>query len=443
MKKEVDNKILVYCEKRTPRLIYIFNLILKDILGLAPNFTQDKNEFINFNGPKFSYASSNIGEELFIAAADLLFERGIKDVAISMASYKELPCFFNTYHKSSAYPFDLFAASFYLVSRYEEYLPFIKDKYGRFNAEESLAHTKGFLDKPLINIWALDLADKLEEKFSEIKISRPQYKYIPTIDIDAAYAYKQKGFLRILGGYFKDIKAGNFKETHRRTKVLRSKEKDPFDSFDYIFKVHKSFNIEPQFFILFAEYGTNDKNISTYNRNFQSLIRRMGDYGNIGIHPSFNSNFHKGKLQKEIRLLSKVTRSEITRSRQHFLIMQMPETYNILIDNGITEDYTMGYASKPGFRASITTPFYFYNIEFEMVTSLKIHPFTYMEGTLKDYMQLGNEEALKVICSLIDEVKAVGGNFISLWHNESLGGEKRWKDWPEIYEKSLEYGAKK
>ena len=419
-------------------MVYIFNLILKDILGLSPEFTQDRENFIQSSLPKFSYSTSNIKDEFFISANDLLFERGIHEVEISMTTFNDLPCFFSTYHKKSAYPFDLFAASFYLVSRYEEYLPFIKDTYGRFYAKESLAYKSGFLHKPLVNIWALDLAQKLQEKFSDLEIKPTKFKYLPTIDIDAAYAYKQKGFLRIVGGYLKDIKAADFRELKLRTQVLRNKMRDPFDSFDYIFKLHKSFDFEPLFFILFAEYGTNDKNISTFNRNFQSLIRRIGDYGSIGIHPSFNSNYNKEKLQKEVTLLSKVTHSEITRSRQHFLILQMPETYNNLIDNGITDDYSMGYASMPGFRASITTPFYFYNLEFEQVTSLRIHPFTYMEGTFKDYMSLEPEEALAEIEKLMIEVKKVGGSFISLWHNESLGGKKRWKGWPEIYEKSLE-----
>ena len=213
MERKKENKILIYSEKRTSRLVYIFNLILKDLLGLSPEFTQNKSDFLNSDIPKFSYGTSILKDEFFIAANDLLFERGIKEVSISMATYNELPSFFNTYHKKSAYPFDLFAASFYLVSRYEEYLPFIKDKYGRFHARESLAYKKGFLDKPMVNIWALDLAHKLQEKFTGLKMSFPSYEFQPTIDIDAAYAYKQKGFWRTIGGYLKDIKAANFRES--------------------------------------------------------------------------------------------------------------------------------------------------------------------------------------------------------------------------------------
>ena len=433
------DKILIYSDKRTPRLIYTFNLILKDLLGLSPDFTSDKQKFSESNLPKISYGYHCINDEFFVASDDLLFERGIKELEISFSEYNGLPCFFTTYNKKSAYPFDLFAAAFYLVSRYEEYLPFIKDKYGRFDAEVSMAFKHGFLQKPLVNIWAKDLGHKLTAKFPELQITLPQFRYLPTIDIDAAYAYKQKGYWRILGGYLKDFRYGDFEGIRERTAVLRGKQKDPFDSFDYIFELHRKYSLEPLFFVLFADYGTNDKNLPTYNRHFQSLVRRLGDYGGIGIHPSFTSNFQKEKLSKEINQLSKVTHQRITKSRQHFLMLSMPETYNNLINNGIEEDYTMGYASNPGFRASIATPFYFFNLEYEMTTALKLYPFAYMEGTLRDYMNLDPQQALEYIKTLAGEIKAVGGVFISLWHNESLGGRKRWEEWPEIYEQSLKY----
>jgi len=439
-KSTEDNKILVFVERRTPRLSYIFNLIFRELLGLNLEITIDKSVFKNSIIPKLSYGYSDIGEDLFIAADSLLYERGITDIVLTFSTYNNLPCFFNTYNKKSAFPFDLFAASFYLVSRYEEYLPYINDKYGRFPASESIAFNKGFLQKPLVNIWSIDLGNKLKEIFHDLTITTPTYKYLPTIDIDAAFAYKDKGFWRIIGGYLKDLRDRKFDDINERTNVLLGKGKDPFDSFDYIFQLHKSFNLIPIFFILYADYGNNDKNLPTYNWKFQALIRHIADYGEIGIHPSFASNTEKIKLEKEIKLLSKITHSEITKSRQHFLIINMPETYRNISNHGIKNDYSMGFAANPGFRASICTPFYFYNLEHEMITSLKINPFAYMEGTLKDYMGLDTDAAYIIIKDLIDEVKAVGGTFISLWHNESLGGKKRWKGWPEIYERSLQYG---
>src|SRR3972149_4750237 len=110
----------------------------------------------------------------------------------------------------------------------------------------------------------------------------------------------------------------------------------------------------------------------------------------------------------------------IKNSRQHFLKLTLPETYRNLIDLDITDDYTMGFASQVGFRASICNSFNFYDLDMELETNLKIHPFAVMEGTLKNNMNIHRDDALQKIKQLIDEVKTVNGQFISLWHNDTL-----------------------
>jgi len=420
-------------------VLYIFKHILGEMLGVEPNCTTDKEVFIAHEGPKLNYSFQPFGDEMFVMADDLLFERGISEHELTFGEYNNQKCFFQTYNKKSLFPFDLFSASFYLLTRYEEYLPFIKDKYGRFGAEESLAFEKGFLRKPLINIWSLDLAKKLENAFPELKISKPEYQFISTIDIDAAFAYKHKGMLRTMGAYAKDLLALDFDEMRLRTKVLLKKQSDPFDTFDYQFSIQEKYNLEQIYFILFADYGTNDKNTPTHSRIFRELIRFIADHADVGIHPSFTSNSVSGKLKKEIISLTKTLHREVVKSRQHFLILHLPSTYRNLMNHGITDDYSMGYASQIGFRASICTSFLFYDLEMENTTTLRLHPFAAMEGTLRDYNKLNSEESIKMYQEVIDEVKQVGGTYISIWHNESLSDEKRWKGWRAVYEKMIEY----
>ena len=100
----------------------------------------------------------------------------------------------------------------------------------------------------------------------------------------------------------------------------------------------------------------------------------------------------------------------------------------------------MGYASNYGFRAGTCTPFYFYDLDLEVETNLRVHPFAIMEGTLKYYMGIGPEHAMPHYRRLIDEVKMVNGNFISLWHNDSLNDYKHWKGWKSVFEEMIEYG---
>ena len=130
------------------------------------------------------------------------------------------------------------------------------------------------------------------------------------------------------------------------------------------------------------------------------------------------------------------------KSRQHFLKLTLPETYRNLIDLDITDDYTMGYASQVGFRASICTPFNFYDLDMELETKLKVHSFAFMEGTLKYHMKVGPEEAMQKIKPLIDDVKSVNGVFMSLWHNDTLNNQKLWAGWRAVYINMVEYAMK-
>ena len=77
-------------------------------------------------------------------------------------------------------------------------------------------------------------------------------------------------------------------------------------------------------------------------------------------------------------------------------------------------DYSMGYADQYGFRAGTCTPFYFYDLKSESKTSLKIHPFAYMEGVLKDYYAMDTKEATNSINQLKEAVQKVNGVFTYL-----------------------------
>ena len=142
-------------------------------------------------------------------------------------------------------------------------------------------------------------------------------------------------------------------------------------------------------------------------------------------------------MKKEKQRLEHIVNTPITFSRQHYLRLIIPETYQNLIDLDITEDYTMGYARFPGFRASTCTPFYFYDLDFEIQTPLKLFPFTFMDATLKYYMNLSNEEAIEKILKLKKEVLLVNGTFISLFHNDAFSENENWKGWTEIYKKMI------
>ncbi|MFZ4398482.1 MAG: polysaccharide deacetylase family protein [Bacteroidales bacterium] len=434
--------MLIYTTKICNRIQYTFKLFFKELLGVDVVFTTNAEMFISYQDAKINYSEQAFGDEIYFASSGLLFETNIHEHELKFIDFENNAAFFPVSNKKSCFPFDPFAAGFYLVTRYEEYLPYIKDQYGRFSADQSIAYKNYFLKKPLINIWSLRIAAIIKIKYPDFKTENGKFRFIPTLDIDCAYAYKLKGIIRSIGGYLKSIRNFEIKNMIERTKVLSGIGKDHFDTFDFQFKIHEKYNLHPIYFILFAEYSDFDKNIPTNNRRFHSLIKMLGDEAEVGIHPSFASNNNSKVLKHEIDSLSLVLHRQITRSRQHFLKLELPHTYRNLMELDITDDYTMGYASEIGFRASICSTYYFYDLESDVETNLRIHPFSFMEGTLRDYLNIHADKALNYIKPLIDEVKAVNGCFIPLWHNESLSNQRRWIGWQEVYEEMIRYAVK-
>ena len=432
-------KMLILVPRVTGRVMYVFDLMLSQLLGIEYDLTTDAEQFKAFAGPKLHYGSQRIDDEPFVKSVDILFERHIHEQSFSTVEFEGTVTPYAESGNGTLLPFDVFAASFFLVSRYEEYLSKSYDLYGRFRAEATWMFENGMMQKPLVNIWAQALGRRLQAIYPELPVKKPKFTFIPTYDVDAAWAYKHKGPYRTAGGFIKNLVLGDFDQIRERHQVLRGKRKDPFDSFDFQLELQKEFKFNPIYFILCGEYDTNDKNISIRKAAFQSLIKRLGDYADVGIHPSFSSYLDIEKIRTEINNLSEVLHRPVSKSRQHFLRMNLPRSYQKLIELDISDDYTMGFASQAGFRAGIADTFRFYDLEYDMVTHLRVHPFALMDGTMRDYLNLDVNASFNLAKQLVDEVKAVGGTFIYLTHNETLGGEKRWVGWPEMYRQLLEY----
>jgi hypothetical protein len=403
--------------------------------------TADLEKYKNHQGPKFSYGPKPIEDGLHFMASGLLEQKGIKEQNITIGSFQDLITLF-AHKQSAALPYDPFSAIFYMISRYEEYLPHMLDSYDRFTATESLAKKNDFLHIAVVDRWADQLKSVIKQRFPALNFQKRQYKYIPTLDIDNAYAYKEKGVIRSAASLVKNLIAFDLKTSFQQIKVLAGREKDPFDTYNYQLNIQKKYHLKPIYFILLGDYGFNDKSLSHENRSHQSLIKSIADYATVGIHPSYASNTDKDKLKEEIIRLERIVKREVIRSRQHFLKLSLPETYRNLMEEDIEEDYTMGFASELGFRAGTCTPYYFYDLDEEAECKLKVFPFQVMEATLKYYLKSNIEESITQIKTMIDEVKEINGTFISLWHNESLSDEKEWKGWREVYEKMTAYAAK-
>ena len=430
--------ILIYTEKVTPRLEYIIRLILGELLGLNYSITHFVQEFHTFTGARINYSKQHLDDCLQIVPNGLLFETDIKTQTIDTADWEGMKILFPT-GNTETFPFDIFAACFFLVSRYEEYLPFIPDGHGRFEAHQSITWEQGFLEKPVVNIWTLKLKEELRQQFPDLPVKKKKFRYISTIDIDNAWAYRHKGFFRTTAAMVRSVLNFNTGNLGSQLSVLRSKSPDPYDNYNFLEKLEKKYGFSSVYFFLVGKYGRYDTNIPFSKSHYRYLILQRSQKGTVGVHPSYRSNKSIAILQKEVQKLSGLLNQQIRKSRQHFLMIRFPDTFEKLIEMEMSEDYTLGYAAHTGFRAGICTPFRFYNLKKEEETNLVLVPFMVMDITLQQYMGLDPDQALQNIKEIVDSVKAVKGTFVSLWHNESLSDKGVWKGWREVYEKMLEY----
>ncbi len=433
----LSNSIVFFTPKTSNRLIYVVELFFQDLLGWTILFEHNENNYLNSPFPKINYSQAPLSKnEFFIKNQTLLFENQVKKETLNDD--------FSFLVEQSPKDFDFLAVTFLLVTRYEEYIVDVDllDGHNRFSAPLSMAQKLGFLRKPLINQWVIEIGRYLVQLFPELEPVLPTYQFQPTFDIDMPWKYKNKGFLRTMGGLAKDMINGNFSEWGNRLKILRGVKLDPDFTFDYIFDLHKPLSVQPIFFLLLGDLAQFDKNPSADNKAFRTFIHLVATRYTVGLHPSYRSNEGLHILEKEKKRFETLTEQTLVRSRQHFLKLRFPETYQRLLSLGVKHDYSMGYADDIGFRASIATPFHWFDLSKNEVTDLWIHPFQVMEVTLRDYLKLTPVEAVKAVKQLIDDTQIVGGTFTTLWHNSSFSNTEGWENWREVYEQIMAYAKK-
>jgi hypothetical protein len=425
-----SRSVRIYSAEDTRRLRYIAGIILGDILGLSWEVITDKRKLGKH--PVINYSDEKIAGTFKISPDSLLFETGISPREINVNEWNGLPVFFQA-SSDSDIPFDIFAASFFLVSRYEEYLEYKPDEHGRFKASSSLAYRNGFLGIPIVDLWAREMSKSILKKLQTLTFKRNEYMALLTVDIDQPFAYLGKGLLRTIGGLFRDIKKMDG-HVGDRYKIVAMGEKDPYEVFDYITENIEGNNSDVRFFIPVGNYSKYDKNPSWKNDEFRKLILHLSGKYKTGLHPSYYSSENTSLIKTEAEHLKAILKSEVTISRFHYIRLFMPQSYHGIKNAGINEDYSMGYPDEPGFRAGIARPFYFYDVSEDKPTSLKIIPFQVMDGTLFDYKKLDPVTSKELILNLINESRKVGGLFVSIWHNTSLLDNDQWKGWREVFE---------
>ena len=437
----IPQRILLYYPFKTKeRLDYIATHLLTGILGAEISITDSKSDFLTYSGPAINYSAEALAHGLHICPEGLLEEAGIQPRNnIEVSEWKELPCFFPC--KKGDIPFDLFAASFYLLSRYEEYTSSKIDIHGRFDPVESLAYRNHFLEIPIIDRWAYVLKEELCLRYLDLTFPLRRFRFISTFDIDFPYQYQRKGLLKSVGALVKDAMRLNLKQVVERIIVHLSLKSDPYmKAIHRIEGFHQEMNKEYFLFILRGARGKYGRSTSLPLTDYYQYLKTLKTVV-LGLHPSYETYKNLELLIREKQELEDILGREVASSRQHFLRISIPETFQELTIAGIRSDFSLAYAGMPGFRAGTAIPHRFYDLEKEQASDLFLYPTILMDTTLIRHWGLSPESALVKIKSLIDECFQSGGDYVSLWHNSNLAGKQKGNPWIDVFTDSSRYAS--
>ena len=447
-------RLLVWVPRRTPRLLYTLDWVLGQRLGIpyecreqAPN--EADGEVLGvlcYGNPEFLQGlGADDWPTATLVAAELLFEEGIRPLALSKEVGSGL---FPTEH---ALGHDPLAGIFWMLSRYEEYQNPARDAYGRFQASQSLLYQAGVLEEAPADAYIEQLWTWFESQFPKIQRLQPTLTIQPGVDIDLCYSYLGKPPLRQAGGVLRELIRGRWRDLLDRWMVLSRQKPDPYDTYARLESWHAEIAraaqggvggnpalliraLPPLFMLLTGSYDRLDPAhhpSSPYLRRLARYLRLGG--AQLGWHPSLRSNRDDKAARLEIQAWSALAGGdEALDTRQHYLSLEITRQPARLVAWGVRRDYSMGYAEAIGFRAGTAHSFGWYDLNTESAFPLQMHPVALMDVTLNHYMGLELDTAPQRVAKVLESYRRYGGYFSLLWHNSSAG--PGWEGWEKIFE---------
>ncbi len=429
----------------TKEIQYTFRTILQDFLGLDFSIETDAtcNKFhihlkngnslfiedhFFFHLQNEPYLKANhvpqrviFGKMEFIPEKDVPAIFGITECLINEENEtKNIQC-----------KLDIIASTFFMLSRWEEYVNLSRDKFGRFPAKASLAYQQGFLHRPVVNEYIELIWNMLRFLGIDQERKKHDFKVIPTHDIDFL-TYPKKTWLHLIHSKF--IK----REKNALQKHLKNIQQDPYNMYEYLMDLSEATNTRSRFYFLGDKRSKYDTQSYLHKKRFHDLISLIKSRGHIiGLHGSYNSYNNTRLFREEKQKLEEAIQSPLNEGRQHFLRFKNPETWSIWEENNMQVDSTLGYADQIGFRCGICYDYPVFDIINQKTLHLYERPLIMMEVTLVNYQKLTVNQSLNTLSEYKEKIARYNGNFVILWHNSSFNID-HWPPYQVVYEKILE-----
>lgn len=424
--------LVVHLEQPSARTLFVVRHVLERMLGLAVHYAHGAAEFRSANGPRLSYGKERFEGAFNIPFSGMIDELPEQDPEVIVDGDTRRMFLVNG-------EADLFAGVFYLLSLTDEIRCTVRDAHGRVPSAALFTVRNGLADRPWIDEQVIKLGIALENEWPGELHCALRYSNCVTVDMDNILRYAGRPFSRALGASVKDLLHGEWSAVPERWRVRSGNIPDPFErAIEVVAAQRETFRRAILFYLLRGE-GEFDHAADPSHPATQAHIRRCAEAFDVGIHPSYGSSV-KGTLQEEERaILQQTINKDVRLSRQHFLRWQLPGTLRYLGDAGYVEDHTLGFTDRAGFRVGTCRPFPWYDLEGEQETRLMLHPFAVMDSALIEQQRMDPHAVVKAMNAMSDKVRAVSGQFISVWHDRYLSGHREFAPWPDVFEQVMQH----
>ncbi len=402
-----------------PERKYILEIILGEFLGLEFSIAIGSSDWV----------IEHNGKELVIE--DTFFNRFPND--LEYLKRENIP--------KSIDELDLFAASFFMLTRWEEYVNRARDNHNRFPARESLAFKQGFLHRPIVNEYVAWLKQRLLELDSSLRFQKREFELVLTHDVDEIYFWRSwQQLLRVVAGDI--LKRASLSLAIQRINEFFSikwgKRKDPYDTFDWLMDRSEARGVKSRFYFMSGGVTAYDNRYRIDDPKVVALMKRIKERGHIiGIHPSYNAYKDVKLLKREKELLEEVCGCPIVEGREHYLRFDVPTTWQIWEENGMRIDSTCGYADQEGFRCGTGDAFSVFNILTRKKLQLKERPLIYMDDNRAKGERIYDKgELIATIRHLVKQCREYESSCTLLFHQNIFASKE--VAYKEIYEAVIE-----
>ncbi len=420
------SKVILTYSNPSSRMTYALKVIFKVCLGV-----DCKIKSVEGDGASYTISSGDKLVSCPVHPISLSQDEIAKSSGVKWTEFNEIhyPC---EVLGTTDIMFDPLAAVVYLACGWDEtFLDDVEfDNHGR-----AICSNKEFYKNPVIENIAEFFAVKLELK------RYSTYSFVPTIDVDVAYAFQGRGTIHSLLASLRDLVFFRWSTLRDRITTVFRNSPDPYDTFEWIDVVHSKQGLDTTAFFLHAPFKR-PYDVGLPKKVVAKIMNGFNGKWSVNWHPSYSaiSSLNSGSHDVFEREKNDFP-YEVKKVRAHFLRMS-PLNWPSLSKMGVEHDYSIGFAGNlPSFKTGLCRSYPAYDLKSDKELALTIHPVTVMDSTLNSYASLSPKQAISQVKSLNDTVRRFNGTMYTIWHNTSVSDYGEWKGWREVYEKVLEICA--